>query len=787
VSSSSAMQMQKSVLEDFQVKLVAFGGLLDALSKSETDKLGCATGVVKVLGVTQSTWGDDEFAKAWDAYSKEVVPKAKDFSDKYARFKAWVDGEIRTGKATRSVKGVDAVIELLRTDRAAADAHRHQTPYMSEKERSRYDYGTSAETKYQPYGKRVRRHMARLAGSEVRAMLSVGEDGRAAYDEIKKKVDAAIRDLDAATSSRSYSSDIGAFIDAGFEPVMSALDELRAKLVAEESSNRSDVFNLKNSTPENFLTYNKSSDRFRAAADAASGERNFAFEDVDIFENALSVPQAYARLGGPLSKMMSDADAQVKNVLRSVPPASKDPEHERRRKELATVMDAIVSMADKMGMAAMGNKKPAEIGTLVTALAGVRNIRGVGKTVRAGAHKGGLFSSSSGHGASSSGYGSPGSGGQEEEAAKAGDGFMYRRVDKGRVARYKDQLSAFADAIADSKLGEHVTNAAGRLRKRLAELDKVVADAKAGDSVLLDEKRTSANTARVEAARTFCDMSRKFIVTYVAAHKDFVGKRQREALEYMEYWRAKKDIIPDPEAVAGIDGFDEKRKEVAVNAIEVLTKDVRPKIAGELEACVDGLDNDDSAKVVEMFETMLVYTTEQADKVGKLWSNGAPTVVDNLLDPHFIVMYLLKGFRLVSAWYALRTGGAVFQGMYDSRVYARDEQPPSPAVFVGIFLLMDLAINLVLGVALVFAKHMFKRMDNDFPVDSSLLTAWAFDYAISTAVVAVMALIIGEIIRKKKYFRYKYEGDRGIRAMRQMVMNVYCVILFVPFFRLAHG
>jgi hypothetical protein len=58
---------------------------------------------------------------------------------------------------------------------------------------------------------------------------------------------------------------------------------------------------------------------------------------------------------------------------------------------------------------------------------------------------------------------------------------------------------------------------------------------------------------------------------------------------------------------------------------------------------------------------------------------------------------------------------------------------------------------------------------------------------LSSLVVFAVAVIIGQVIKRKKYFRYKYEGDRGIRAMQQMVMYVYNVLLFVPFFRLANG
>jgi hypothetical protein len=99
-------------------------------------------------------------------------------------------------------------------------------------------------------------------------------------------------------------------------------------------------------------------------------------------------------------------------------------------------------------------------------------------------------------------------------------------------------------------------------------------------------------------------------------------------------------------------------------------------------------------------------------------------------------------------------------------------------------LALDAALHAAVAVALLSASHVFKTEDNSFPVDGSLVSAWALDWAAATAAVAVLALLLGSVVQSKKYFRYKYEGERGIRALRDMIFYVYCVTVPVPFFRL---
>ena len=124
---------------------------------------------------------------------------------------------------------------------------------------------------------------------------------------------------------------------------------------------------------------------------------------------------------------------------------------------------------------------------------------------------------------------------------------------------------------------------------------------------------------------------------------------------------------------------------------------------------------------------------------------------------------------------------------YRRRWKQTGELPPHPALLVAMMLGLDAALHAIVLAVLFTAKGIFKAPDNDFPIDGALITLFGVDYALVTFAIGALALVIAAVVRSKKYFRYKYEGERGIRAMREMVFYVYCVMTPIPFYRVAHG
>jgi len=136
------------------------------------------------------------------------------------------------------------------------------------------------------------------------------------------------------------------------------------------------------------------------------------------------------------------------------------------------------------------------------------------------------------------------------------------------------------------------------------------------------------------------------------------------------------------------------------------------------------------------------------------------------------------------AWAALHFSEHLFQLWYAQAVYGRNSDPPDPLVMIGLFLGIDMAMNVALMATLFLLRSLFATEGGNFPVDDTFLKAYVVDYLCVTLAVFVIAAVLAQVIKTKKYFRYRYEGDRGIRALQTMTFYVVIIMLLLPFFRL---
>ncbi len=158
------------------------------------------------------------------------------------------------------------------------------------------------------------------------------------------------------------------------------------------------------------------------------------------------------------------------------------------------------------------------------------------------------------------------------------------------------------------------------------------------------------------------------------------------------------------------------------------------------------------------------------------------SMVDVLFDAQFIVMYVIKGLRILLMYIALFLATRIFIPMYEQAVYDNKSNPPSLLKYMAIFLAFDIAFNSFLVVALFLLMFIFKSSDNVFPIDKYLFQKYLMDYIVSTTVLLIFSFLVSRVITKKKYFKYKYEGARAIRALENIMFQMGVIILLVPFF-----
>lgn len=152
------------------------------------------------------------------------------------------------------------------------------------------------------------------------------------------------------------------------------------------------------------------------------------------------------------------------------------------------------------------------------------------------------------------------------------------------------------------------------------------------------------------------------------------------------------------------------------------------------------------------------------------------------MDYLLIIIYILKlinyGFLVAS----LYISGRLFSEIYMKKVYAEDEHPPNILQFLGLCLILHAGLNLFLIIVLLLLMAIFKTNNNVFAINMYVISRYFFDFVLSVLFFSICSIIIGSIIQKKKYFRYKTEGLRAIRAYKEILMYCAIIIFLLPYF-----
>jgi hypothetical protein len=199
------------------------------------------------------------------------------------------------------------------------------------------------------------------------------------------------------------------------------------------------------------------------------------------------------------------------------------------------------------------------------------------------------------------------------------------------------------------------------------------------------------------------------------------------------------------------------------------------------------LDQDEQYKIYEANSKFAEWADQQIDNVRNLFETGAPSTLEELFESRQLVLYSLKLARIGVAAIAVAVAERLFQSLYRKRVYNYSEEPPSLLWFLGLVILIDLAIHAIVAVILSVVMFVFSSHENAFPIDRDMMRLWAFDYIIALVPISLILISTAMVLTFKKYFRYKYEGERAIRAMAKITFYTYAVIMPIPFYRLTYG
>ena len=209
----------------------------------------------------------------------------------------------------------------------------------------------------------------------------------------------------------------------------------------------------------------------------------------------------------------------------------------------------------------------------------------------------------------------------------------------------------------------------------------------------------------------------------------------------------------------------------------------------KLEECLEKLsiehkkmDNvEKRAEVEKMIESISDKIKAHKHKINSLYELKY-SLLEMIIDSQFYVIYVIKALRILFAYVALFLTTRMFVPIYEDIVYDTKKDPPALWRFMLIYLAFDVSLNVFLLVLLFLLKYLFKTDDNTFIVDSALIGNFLLDYVVGMFMIMVIGVLVGRVIIMKKYFKYKYEGVRAIRAFEIIVFWIAVVNILIPYY-----
>ncbi len=143
------------------------------------------------------------------------------------------------------------------------------------------------------------------------------------------------------------------------------------------------------------------------------------------------------------------------------------------------------------------------------------------------------------------------------------------------------------------------------------------------------------------------------------------------------------------------------------------------------------------------------------------------------------IMYGFILARIVLLYLSTSITGNIMSQIYTERVLINGEEPPVLRNTIFLFIIIDSILNLLLlGTIALFDK--FTSQGNNAPGIYSKL--FILQYIATTSIIVVLSLIISNTMYNKKYFLYKDDGLRAIRALQELIFRNGCLVSLIPFF-----
>lgn len=155
------------------------------------------------------------------------------------------------------------------------------------------------------------------------------------------------------------------------------------------------------------------------------------------------------------------------------------------------------------------------------------------------------------------------------------------------------------------------------------------------------------------------------------------------------------------------------------------------------------------------------------------------------------LLYVMKFIKLALTYAAILIATNYTSQIYTEKVYVKQENPPRLInmlyLFLGIEVLMTV---IVMTLLIVLINFILSNPNSEAQINVNILdvvSTFAQDYILYLISMSIVGSIIATTMYNKKYFLFKEDGMRGIRAYKDMITQLSLTFGVIPFNFLVTG
>lgn len=139
-----------------------------------------------------------------------------------------------------------------------------------------------------------------------------------------------------------------------------------------------------------------------------------------------------------------------------------------------------------------------------------------------------------------------------------------------------------------------------------------------------------------------------------------------------------------------------------------------------------------------------------------------------------------KVLHVAGAWLSAFMAAKIFQDKYIEQVYMKKGDPPPLAGMLTSFIILHILFSGVVFMMVSVLAYLVMHEDRPMLIKRAMLVG--LDFGCEMIGTLIMGTVLANILTNKKYFGYKFEGLRCVRAFREVLVVLTAVNGLTPYF-----